>query len=318
MKTTVNKLRYALLLGFMAIGIAAWSQGVPYINKMSITTQLFLEEMAGNLTFAKEVPPIKLTTPSPGTRPLPKPRRPIVDPDTINGKVYIASSVRITNESDLAELESKGVIIQCTFDKGLVTTLIPVDKIEEVAAIEGVKRVNVSALLRPLTNLARQATNVDDVLTLSPDAQSAGLPSIYDGTGVILGIIDDGIDFQHKAFTDKNGSTRIKGAYCYNGSSVTADWTGSGTLPTTDDSSEDHGTHTSSIAGGSSVIVSGTNVTVTDNLVPTCSLAVLNWRRPMCSTHSRRCLTMPMPKVNLWLSATVGAAHGMPATDIPT
>ncbi len=265
MKTIVNKLRFALLLGFMAMSVTAWSQGVPYINKMSITTQLFLEEMAGNVSFDTETPtpPIKFTNPD--MMPLPKPRRPIASPDTIDGKIYIASTVRITNESDLAELESKGVIIQCKFDKGLVTTLIPVDQFEEVAAIEGVKRINVSALLQPLTNLSRQASNVDDVLTLSADAQSAGLTQIYDGSGVILGVIDDGIDYQHGAFKDKNGNSRIKGAYCYNGSSVTADWTGSGTLPTTDDSSEDHGTHTSTIAGGSSVIVSGTNVTVTDN-----------------------------------------------------
>ena len=33
----------------------------------------------------------------------------------------------------------------------------------------------------------------------------------------------------------------------------------------TDDTTEDHGTHTSSIAGGSSVIVNGTNITVTDD-----------------------------------------------------
>ena len=262
MKTIVKQLRYALLLGFLTMSVAAWSQGVPYINKMSITTQMFLEERDGRLTFELEAPPMRSTNPD--MRPLPKPRRPIVSPDTIDGKVYIASTVRITNESVLAELENKGVIIQCKFDKGLVTTLIPVDQIEDVAALEGVTRINVSALMRPLTNLSRQTTNVDDVLTLSADAQSAGLASIYDGTGVILGVIDDGIDFQHGAFKDKNGNSRVKRAYCYNGSSATY-WQGSGTLPTTDDSSEDHGTHTSTIAGGSSVIVSGTNVTVTDN-----------------------------------------------------
>ena len=262
MNTIVNKIRFALVLGFMVIGIAAWSQGVSHINKMSITTQMFLEERDGRLTFDTEIPPMRSSNPN--MKPLPKPRRPYAAPDTIDGKVYIAATVRITHESDLADLESKGVIIQCKFDKGLVTTLIPVDQIEEVAALEGVTRINVSALMRPLTNLARQTTNVDDVLTLSADAQGAGLNSIYDGSGVILGVIDDGIDFQHGAFKDKNGNTRLKRAYCYNGSSATY-WQGSGTLPTTDDSSEDHGTHTSTIAGGSSVIVSGTTVTVTDD-----------------------------------------------------
>ena len=263
MKTIVNKIRFALLLGFIAIGMTVLAQGVPYINKMSLTTQLFLEEMAGNISFDQEAPPVKYT--NPGMKPLPKPRRPIASPDTIDGKVYIDATVRVTDYGYVADLERLGVIIQCKFDKGLLTTSIPVDKIDQVAAIEGVTRINVSEMMRPLTNLSRQTTKVKDVLTLSTEALNAGLTSIYDGSGVILGVIDDGIDFQHKAFTDKNGNTRIKGAYCYNGTSVTADWTGSGTLPTTDDSEEDHGTHTSSIAGGSSVIVSGTNVTVTDN-----------------------------------------------------
>lgn len=263
MKTIVNKLRFALLLGFVAIGMTVLAQGVPYINKMSISTQLFMEEMAGNLTFEQDAPVPKTT--SPGMKPLPRMRRPIVDPDTIGDQAYISATVRITSESDIARLEQEGVIIDCKFDHGLLTAMIPVDRLEQVAAIEGVKRINVSTYMRPLTNLARQATNVDDVLTLSQDARDAGLLKKYDGSGVILGIIDDGIDFQHKAFTDKNGNTRIKGAYCYNGSSVTADWTGSGTLPTTDDSGEDHGTHTSSIAGGSSVKVSGTTITVTDD-----------------------------------------------------
>jgi hypothetical protein len=264
MKTIVKKLRYALLLGFLAMSVTAWSQGVPYINKMSVTTQMFLDEMEGNINF-DELAPLPTKTTSPGMRPLPKVRRPIVTPDTIDGKVYISATVRIADESSLADLESKGVIVQCTFDNGLLTTLIPIDMIDEVAAIEGVTRINVASYLKPLTKRTRQATNVDDVLTLSNDAVNAGLQLMYDGTGVILGVIEDGIDYQHGAFKDKNGNSRIKGAYCYNGSRVTADWTGSGTLPTTDDTGEDHGTHTSTIAGGSSVIVSGTNVTVTDN-----------------------------------------------------
>lgn len=265
MKTIVNKLRFLLVLGFVALGMTAWSQAVPYINKMSISTQMFLDEMAGriNLNDDGTVPIIK----APGTdAPLLRHERPIATPDTIDGKVYISASIRVTDiDSDVKALEELGIIIQCKFNKGLVTALIPVDKINDVNNLVGVKRIEVATIMRSLTNLSRTASNVDDILTLSNDARAAGLSSIYDGSGVVLAVIDDGIDFQHKAFTDKNGNTRIKGAYCYNGTSVTADWTGSGTLPTTDDTEEDHGTHTSSIAGGSSVIVSGTNVTVTDN-----------------------------------------------------
>jgi len=265
MKNIVNKLRFALLVGLMAMSVTAWSQAVPYINKMSITTQMFLDEMAGRLTFDEETTIPKFQ--GPGTNaPMLRTERPIASPDTIDGKVYISAIIRVNDiNSDVRALEDLGVITQCKFDKGIVTTLIPIDKLNDVAALEGVKRINVASVMRSSTNLARTASNVDDLLTLSNDARNAGLLNVYDGSGIVLAIIDDGVDFRHGAFNDANGNSRIVGAYCYDGSSVTADWSGSGTLPTTDDTEQDHGTHTSTTAGGSSVIVSGTNITVTDD-----------------------------------------------------
>ena len=265
MKTIVNKIRFALLLGFMAIGLTALAQSIPNAEKMSVSTLMFLDEMAGRISFDEPQPTIKAK--QHGLIPLPEARnkRPIAKPDTINGKVYITSFIQVTGDDFIADLEELGVDILANLGNGLLTTYIPIDMIEEVAAIEGVILVEVGELMQEETNLSRQASNVDDLLTLSQDAQLAGLQQIYDGKDVILAIMDSGIDFQHIAFKDKNGNSRIKGAYCYNGSSVTANWTGSGSLPTTDSSDSDHGTHTSSIAGGSSVIVNGTNITVTDD-----------------------------------------------------
>ena len=178
-------------------------------------------------------------------------------PDTIDGKAYMSSFIRLENENNTSALEAKGVIVQCKFNNGLITALIPVDSIESVAAITQVKKVNVATRMRIMGNKARAATNTDDVLTQSTDAIAAGLKQKYDGTGVVLGVIDTGIDFQHIAFKDASGNTRIKRAYVYNGSKATEYSTISDSSPTTDDSSEDHGTHTSSTAGGSSVIFSG-------------------------------------------------------------
>ena len=262
MKNIVNKMRFALLLGFLTIGIAAWGQ-VAHVEKMSISTQMFLDELAGK---------INLNPPAPGTKAgepdlIPTrnaPIRPIASPDTINGKVYISAFVKVTSDEDISALENLGVLIQCRFEEGLMTANIPIDKIEEVAAIEGVINIEVGETMEVETDLARQATNVDDMLTLSQDATIAGLQHIYDGSGVILGIIDNGVDFDHIAFKDKNGNNRIKRAYAYNGSTE-INWTGSGSMPNDGVTSSDHGTHTSSIAGGSSVIINGTDVTVTDD-----------------------------------------------------
>lgn len=177
--------------------------------------------------------------------------------DTIDGKAYISSFVRLDNENNTYAIEAKGAIVQCRFSNGLVTALIPVDSIESVAAIADVKKVNVARRMSMMGNKARQATNTDDVLTRSTDAVAAGLSNIYDGSGVVLGVIDTGIDFNHIAFKDANGNSRIKKAYVYNGSSA-KEYSGSSITSTlTDDNTEDHGTHTSSTAGGSSVIFSG-------------------------------------------------------------
>lgn len=261
MKTIANKLRFVLLLGFISIGMTVLAQNIANSEKMTISTQMFLDEMAGRISFDEPAQTLR------GDEKLITDRihsRPIASPDTIDGKVYISAFVRVTSDDDINELEKLGVLVMCKFDDGLLTANIPIDKIEDVAAITGVINIEVGETMEIETDLARQDTNVDDVLTLSPDATIAGLQNIYDGSGVILGIIDSGIDFNHIAFKDKNGNNRIKRAYAYNGSSET-DWTGSGSLPNDGVTTSDHGTHTSSIAGGSSVIINGTDVTVTDD-----------------------------------------------------
>ncbi len=239
-------------------------------SKLSITTQMFLQEQKGELSFDRNTAARK----KPGLHPVEHARvqkdrrsdnRFYAAPDTIDGKAYIAAYLRLADASAVSDVEALGVVLQEEFNNGLWTSLIPVDKINEVAAVSNVRRINVSPLKMTLTNAARQMTNTDDALTLSTDAIAAGLKQKYDGTGVVLGIIDTGIDFNHIAFKDASGNSRIKQAYVYNGSKATT-YTGSQITSTlTDDNTGDHGTHTSSTAGGSSVIVSGTTVTVTDD-----------------------------------------------------
>ena len=264
MKTIVNKLRFALLLGFIAASMTAWSQRAN-IEKMSISTQMFLDQIENKADYLPKPDQSKFAGPhhvlTKGREVIP----PFCKPDTIDGRVYMSAFVRVSSDETIGQLESMDVIIQSQFGNGLMTVLIPIERIEDVAALAGVSRINAASPMCTLTNEVRKATNVDDLLTQSADAVSAGLRQKYDGSGVILGIIDTGIDFQHIAFKDKNGTTRIKRAYVYNGSSAQEYTNITNSSPTTDDNTEDHGTHTSSIAGGSSVIISGSNVTVTDD-----------------------------------------------------
>ena len=196
-------------------------------------------------------------------------------PDTINGRAYVSAFITLEDNNDVSALEALGVKVQCKFNKGIITSEIPVDKLQEVVALSNVTRVSVARVMQPATDLSRELTNVDDILTQSADALRAGIDNKYDGTGVLLGIIDTGIDFQHIAFKDKNGKSRIVKGYIYtfdedkDGNAINIverDYDSTNISEAiTDDATEDHGTHTASTAGGSSVIINGDNVTVTDD-----------------------------------------------------
>ena len=257
MKNFRRNLLLLIVAGFSLAGMAQNSVD----DKMSGATHFFIKDRDAK-TVSKPTIKLKDLTPDANLSApefIGKRIQPLyAKPDTINGKAYISSFVRLDNENNTSAIEAKGAIVQCKFSNGLVTALIPVDSIESVAAIAQVKKVSVGRRMSMMGNKARQATNVDDVLTQSTDAISAGLSNKYDGSGVVLGVIDTGIDFNHIAFKDASGNSRIKTAYVYDGSSA-KEYSGSSiTSSLTDDSTEDHGTHTSSTAGGSSVIFSGT------------------------------------------------------------
>ncbi|MBQ8051928.1 MAG: S8 family serine peptidase [Bacteroidaceae bacterium] len=262
-------LKSMLLALFVGMGsMLGWAQDS---NKLSVTTQMFLSELNGDLSLDRDTKAERQFSLIPVDESWQRRHhgkndgRLYAAPDTIDGKAYIAAYLRLNDAASVSEVEALGVVIQEEFANGLYTSLIPVDKINDVAGVSNVKRINVSPLKKTFTKTAREKTNTDDVLTLSTDAISAGLKQKYDGTGVVLGIIDTGIDFNHIAFKDASGNSRIKQAYVYNGSSAKT-YTGSTITSTlTDDNTGDHGTHTSTTAGGSSVKVSGTTVTVTDD-----------------------------------------------------
>lgn len=243
-------------------------------HKLSMTTEMFINELNdGGFDPVKQAERHQARRASLGNIALKELKdrghgknagRLYVAPDTINGRAYVSAFITLEDNNDVSALEALGVKVQCKFDKGIITSEIPVDKIVEVAALNYVKKISVARLMEPSTDIARKRTNVDDVLTLSTNAFNAGLDMKYDGTGVLLGIIDTGIDFQHIAFKDKDGNSRIVGGYIYDGKEH--NYNSENIIGAeTDDSSQDHGTHTASTAGGSSVIIDGNNVTVTDN-----------------------------------------------------
>ena len=183
-------------------------------------------------------------------------------PDTINGRAYVSAFIRLDDSNNTSAIEALGVQVQCRFKNGLITSNIPVDKLNEIIELYDVKNIEVATVMKPCTDKVRQFTNVDDVLNTSYLIRN-GIDTKFDGSGVLLGVIDRGIDFTHIAFKDKDNNSRIRRAYIYNGVSEHEYDLANYTL-ITDNSNEDHGTHTASIAGGSSVIINGNTIEITD------------------------------------------------------
>ena len=263
--------RFLLIIILMSATLAGWAQ---YENKFSPSTQMFLSEQRGEIQLPNSKTKVSQTmipTTPVGASDLakmkPKNIRPIAEVEQVGGIDMISAFIGL-NDNNLSGLEALGVVIQSKFDK-LVIALIPVDKIEDVAALDNVTKIEVAEVLEVSNDKQREATQAGDAITNSAAAQALGLTKQYTGKGVILGIVDTGIDFQHVAFKDKNGNSRIVRAYKLSGSNSTSLTTYSSASQisglTYDTNTEDHGTHTSTTAGGSSVIVNGNNVMVTDD-----------------------------------------------------
>lgn len=186
-----------------------------------------------------------------------------VSPRIENGVQYIDAFVAFNNEMTVSRLQATGVMINSLFD-GFATAQIPVDRLAAVCKMPGVTDVEISRRLQLCTDSTMSATHVKELIGLMP----YGLLGPFDGSGVIVGVIDQGFDFQHRAFRSNDDPTKTRIVRVYN----TQDNTGHKALYdrmiklpgsvfmgdeiyslTTDNGTNTHGTHTASIAAGSHV-----------------------------------------------------------------
>lgn len=89
--------------------------------------------------------------------------------------------------------------------KTILTGLAPVDKIELISTHPSVKYISIGDLAKPTMDSARNKTRVNLI------HQGFQLSQSYFGDGVVVGIVDKGIDYTHPNFYDGNTSNyRIK------------------------------------------------------------------------------------------------------------
>lgn len=151
-------------------------------------------------------------------------------------------------ECPTEKLEELGIKVRFTLGN-MVAMEVPANKLMALQKVEEISYVSADEINQNTNKKARKTTGVDLVNTTEAAVEN-GLPDAFTGEGVVLGVIDGGIDFQHAAFCNPDGTTRIKKAIIC-GEKDLEEYTGDEIATMTADSRDSHGTHTAATAGGS-------------------------------------------------------------------
>ena len=166
----------------------------------------------------------------------------------------VSAIIELAPGKSTQDLAAYGVTVG-SVSSNLLTAMIPVNRFAELAE---------SGICATIDIGEKQHLMMDNVRTnLGIDQIHAGmsLPQGYDGSGVVVGIIDIGFEFCHPSFYDATGTTlRVKRVWNQKDSSGTApggysygsEYTNEAQMlaAKTDDTTQLHGTHVAGIAAG--------------------------------------------------------------------
>lgn len=169
--------------------------------------------------------------------------------------VGVIAQLREGATAPTALLEGHGISVDDIIDN-MVCLTVPAAQLEFLETVEEFIALFPDEVYQPHNDSSRAVLNVSNINGIDSDTYTFDTP--FTGKGVVVGVIDTGIDFNHIAFKDAEGNTRLKKAVCYGESgnptiATTAEAIAALTWdsPTNDDKS--HGTHVSASAAGSNL-----------------------------------------------------------------
>jgi minor extracellular serine protease Vpr len=152
-------------------------------------------------------------------------------------------------------LEAAGCVIRSKANT-IWSVSAPYANIAQIKAVPGVKSIDLPVRIRPnMDDSSRRLVNVKQVHA------GTDVPMPYKGKNVVVGVIDAGFDYTHKAFYDANGNCRIRKVWEQSKTGQPPAGFGYGnelsgqaaiTAARYDRSDFTHGTQTAGIAAGSS------------------------------------------------------------------
>ena len=169
-------------------------------------------------------------------------------------KGCVSAVLVLADNHNQNELKAYNVEVGCSYG-GILTAMVPLSRFAELAASGICESIDVGSKVTHLMDKARSNLGIDGI------HQGLNLPQGYDGTGVVIGIIDNGFEYCHPSFYDATGThLRIKRVWDQRNENGTApDSYSYGSEYTTeaqmieaftDDTTSFHGMHVAGIAAG--------------------------------------------------------------------
>ena len=166
-------------------------------------------------------------------------------------------AVILNLDHGLPDLAAIGGLVIGSVSGDIATARLPLSSLNMLAQRQDIRHIQAARMQYPAMDMAVPAAGVNLVWNGSP---------AYTGDGVLVGIIDSGIDWTHDDFKNTNGSTRIKAIYDLfatgtpppgfsGGAEYTESQINAGNITEKDFSG--HGTHVSGIATGNGNSSSG-------------------------------------------------------------
>lgn len=167
-----------------------------------------------------------------------------------SGRLIVDVFIQLNDPSALSTLLALGIEFR-TQVGDIVIARAPLETLRAIAEEPGVRRVEISKKRSATLDASRIDIGADMV------HQGTELPQAYKGEGVIVGVLDTGIDYTHADFSNSNGS-RIQNLLEFTEGGGQNEWTKSdidnnpGSITQIDgNGGGGHGTHvTGTVAGG--------------------------------------------------------------------
>lgn len=178
----------------------------------------------------------------------------------VDGAPLVDVFVKTTDVNEAAKIIEQWDGVVRTIAGHVLIARMPLAYVEALSRVDIIQYVEADKRVRAKLNQSLPIINADDV------QNGVGLSTAYTGNGVVVGVVDSGVDCDHADFTDSSGNTRFLGYWDqssgsddgvseisgsegteYTGSSLT----NGDCLASSDGDSSGHGTHVTGIATSS-------------------------------------------------------------------